>query len=168
MVPRFKGSVSRYCYSSVAVVKMATERTTRDFSTGMLSLLVGICLVAFALAMAGCATSPDVFDVNRRQAVKNSQTPEAKDYVQAFYPAIGQDLANLLKKCTSDFPAAEVDSFELVFRIDRWGEPKAVLVKPVTDLTTCVATGFWYFRFPHPDRRFEKTGLALLMPISIR
>jgi len=87
MVRCFTGSVSRYCYPSIAVVKMATERTTRDFS-----------LMAFALAMAGCATSPDVFDVNRSQAVKNPQTPEGKAYVQAFYPAIGQDLISLRRK----------------------------------------------------------------------
>ena len=147
---------------------MPSEQATQDFSARTLPLFVGFSLVAFALAMGGCASSPDVFKVNRKQAVKDSQTPEAKAYVRAFYPAIGQDLANLLKKCTSDFPAAEVDSFELVFRVDHWGEPKAVLVKPVTDMSTCVASGFWYFTFPHPDERFAKTGLAILLPIAIK
>jgi len=124
-------------------------------------------VVAFALVVVGCASSPDVFESNRRQAAKDSRTPEAKAYEQKFYPAIGQDLANLLKKCTDEFPRAEIDSFELVFRVDHWGAPKAVLVKPVTDVSSCVASGFWYFKFPHPDPRFEKTGMALLMPISI-
>jgi hypothetical protein len=118
--------------------------------------------------MVGCASAPDVFEVARKQAVKDSQTAEAKAYASAFYPAIGQDLANLLKKCTEESPGGETDSFELVFRVDHWGEPKAILVKPVTDVSTCVATGFWYFKFPQPDKRFEKTGMALLMPISIK
>jgi len=118
--------------------------------------------------LAGCASSPDVFEVNRKQAVKDSRTPEAKAYEREFYPAIGQDLANLLKKCTDEFPKGEVDSFELVFRIDHWGAPKAVLVKPMTDLSGCVATGFWYFKFPQPDERFAETGMALILPISIK
>ena len=120
------------------------------------------------MALGGCASSPDVFEQNRRQAVKDSQTPEAKAYTSTFYPAIGQDLANLLKKCTEDFPRDEAESFELVVRIDHWGEPKAVLVRPSTDVTTCVATGFWYFTFPHPDERFSETGMALLLPITIK
>src|SRR4030095_10203050 len=115
------------------------------------------------LALAsGCVSSPGVFEVHRKQAVKDSQTPEARAYEREFYPAIGQDLANLLKKCTTEFPSPEIDSFELVFKVDHWGEPKAVLVDPVTDLSSCVAAGFWYFRFPHPDERFAKTGLVLL------
>ena len=109
-----------------------------------------------------------MFETNRKQAVKDSQTPEARAYEQKFYPAIGQDLANLLKKCTDEFPGTEIDSFELVFRIDHWGAPKAVLVKPVTDVSSCVATGFWYFAFPHPHERFAETGMALLLPISIK
>ena len=121
-----------------------------------------------ALTLAGCASSPDVFEQNRRQAARDWRTPEAKAYASAFYPAIGQDLANLLKKCTADFPRDEIDTFDLVFRIDHWGEPKAVVANPVTDVSNCVAQGFWYFTFPHPDKRFEKTGMAMLMPISIR
>ena len=54
------------------------------------------------------------------------------------------------------------------FRIDHWGEPKAVLVNPVTDVSSCVAKGSWYFTFPHPGERFAKEGLAILMPISIK
>ena len=125
-------------------------------------------LVVFSLTVAGCTSSPDVFEANRKQAVRDSKTPEAQAYEREFYPAIGQDLASLLKKCTTDFPAAETKSFELVFRIDHWGAPKAVLVRPMTDLSGCVATGFWYFKFPHPDEKFAKTGMALLLPISIK
>lgn len=124
--------------------------------------------LAFAIFAGGCASSPDVFEVNRKQAVKDSRTPEAKAYEREFYPAIGQDLANLLKRCTTEFPAADGDSFELVFRIDHWGEPKAVLVKPVTHVSKCVATGFWYFTFPKPDERFAQTGMALLLPVAIK
>jgi hypothetical protein len=123
------------------------------------------CVVAL---VTGCVSSPDVFEVHRKQAVKDSRTAEARAYEREFYPAIGQDLANLLKKCTSEFPATEIDSFELVFKVDHWGEPKAVLVNPVTDVSSCVANGFWYFRFPHPAERFAKTGLVLLLPVAIR
>ena len=124
-------------------------------------------LLACLLVFTGCASSPDVFEVHRKQAVKDSRTPEARAYEREFYPAIGQDLANLLKKCTTEFPAAEINSFELVFKVDHWGEPKAVLVNPVTEVSSCVAGGFWYFSFPHPDERFAKTGLMLLLPIKI-
>jgi len=124
--------------------------------------------MVFALAIAGCASSPDVFEEHRRQAVKDARTPEARTYEREFYPAIGQDMANLLKKCTTEFPAAEIDSFEMVFRIDHWGEPKTILVRPATEVSECVAKGFWYFAFPHPDERFAKTGLVLLLPISIK
>jgi hypothetical protein len=119
------------------------------------------------LTFAGCASSTDPFSSHRRQAVKDSRTPEGRAYEQEFYPAIGPDLTNLLKKCTTEFPAKEGDSFELVFKVDHWGEPKAVLVNPVTDLSTCVASGFWYFTFPHPHAKFEKTGLVLLLPIKV-
>jgi hypothetical protein len=127
--------------------------------------------------LAGCAsppvrdlgpgTGPDLFEEHRRQALKDSQTPEAKAYEREFYPAIGQDLANLLKKCTNEFSEEEIDSFELVFRIDHWGEPKAILVDPITDLSQCVARGLWYFKFPQPDPKFTEEGLALLLPIKI-
>jgi len=126
------------------------------------------CLLACALVVAGCASSTDVFEVHRKQAVKDSRTPEALAYARDFYPAIGQDFANLLKKCTTEFPAAEVDSFELVFKVDHWGEPKAILVNPVTDVSSCVARGFWYFRFPHPAERFAKAGLVLLLPVTVK
>ena len=145
-----------------------------------------LILGASVLALAGCSTAPaptpapgpapvpaaetapNDFEAQRSQAVKDSETPEAQAYEREFYPAIGQDLANLLKKCTTEFPPDEGGSFEMVFRIDHWGEPKAVLVDPVTDLSSCVARGSWYFTYPHPDERFEKTGLAILMPISIK
>ncbi len=113
-------------------------------------------------------SSPDVFEVHRKQAVKDSRTPEARAYEREFYPAIGQDLANLLKKCTADTPDSDNVSFELVFKVDHWGEPKAILVNPVTDVSSCVAKGFWYFRFPHPSERFAKTGLVLLLPVEIK
>ena len=134
------------------------------------------------VVLAGCAASPEVpqapatvetpdapdeFEEQRKQAVEDSRTPEAKAYERDFYPAIGPDLANLLKKCTAEFPAEDVDSFEMVFKVDHWGEPKAILVNPVTDVSQCVARGFWYFEFPHPDARFEETGLVLLLPIRI-
>lgn len=127
-------------------------------------------------ALAGCVStpkvpppeeSPDVFEVHRRQAVMDSQTPEAKAYEREFYPTIGEDLTRLLQKCTAEFPATDVDSFEMVFRIDHWGEPKAILVDPVTEVSQCVARGFWYFKFPHPDPRFAEKGLVLLLPIKI-
>lgn len=121
-----------------------------------------------ALMLAGCASSPDVFTTYRRQAVKDFSTPEAQAYMQGFFPAIGADLATLLKKCTTDFPAEQTVSFELVFKVDHWGEPKAILVAPQTDVSTCVASGFFYFTFPHPAARFEKTGLVLLMPIKLK
>jgi hypothetical protein len=124
-------------------------------------------LVASLAVIAGCATSPDPFAAHRKQAMKDSRTPEGRAYEQEFFPAIGPDLADLLKKCTTEFPSKEGDSFELVFKVDHWGEPKAILVDPVTDVSTCVASGFWYFTFPHPDPRFEKTGLVLLLPIKI-
>ena len=127
-----------------------------------------LILVAFAAVIAGCASAPNDFEMQRRQAVKDSGTPEAQAYEREFYPAIGQDLANLLKKCITEFPAAGNDSFEMVFRIDHWGEPKAVLVNPVTNVSGCVAKGSWYFTFPHPGERFAKEGLAILMPISIK
>jgi hypothetical protein len=120
------------------------------------------------LVITGCASSPDVFDEHRKQAVKDSRTPEARAYQREFYPTIGQDMANLLSRCTSEFPEVETDSFELVFRVDHWGEPKAILVSPMNRVSECVATGFWYFTFPHPDERFAKTGLTLLLPIRIK
>ncbi len=129
--------------------------------------LIG-CLLASSLMLAGCATSRDVFEVHRRQALKDARTPEARAYEHDFYPAIGEDLTRLLQKCTTEFPAAGIDSFELVFKVDHWGEPKAILVNPMTQVSECVAKGFWYFIFPHPDKRFEKTGLVLLMPISFK
>ena len=126
-----------------------------------------LILLAAVLMVAGCATAPDDFEVQRKQAVKDFQTPEAQAYQRDFYPAIGADLSQLLKKCTAEFPAEPGNSFEMVFRIDHWGEPKAILVNPSTDVSHCVASGFWYFSFPHPAARFEKTGLVLLMPIRI-
>ena len=110
----------------------------------------------------------DPFEATRRQAVQDSNTTEGRAYERQFLPAIAADLARLLKKCSADFPAAADGSFELVFRVDHWGEPKAILVNPATDVSTCVASGFWYFTFPRPDEKFEKTGMALLLPISIR
>jgi len=124
-------------------------------------------MLVSALAVTACVSSPDGFEARRKQAVKDAKTPEARTYEREFYPAIGQDMANLLKKCTTEFPADQIDSFEMVFKIDHWGEPKAILVDPVTDVSTCVASGFWYFTFPHPDARFEKSGLVLLLPIKI-
>ena len=121
----------------------------------------------FGMVLAGCASSPGDFARHRKQAVKDARTPEARAYQREFYPAIGQDMANLLKRCTSEFPEEETDSFELVFRIDHWGEPKAILASPLTRVSECVAQGFWYFSFPHPDERFAKTGLTLLLPIRI-
>lgn len=59
------------------------------------------------------------------------------------------------------------DSFERVFKVNHWGEPKAILVNPSTDVSDCVASGFWYFTFPHPAPRFEKRGLVLLLPIRV-
>ncbi len=126
-----------------------------------------LILVVSVLAVAGCASAPDDFEVQRKQAVKDSRTPEARAYERDFYPVIGPDLTKLLKKCTAQFPAVQGDSFEMVFRINHWGEPKAILVNPSTDVSDCVASGFWYFSFPHPAPRFEKTGLVLLLPIKI-
>jgi hypothetical protein len=122
--------------------------------------------VGAALVLAACA-SPGPFETNRVQAVKDFRTPEGKAYQQEFYPAIGADLRNLLEKCTAEFPAKDAASFEIVFRIDHWGEPKAILVNPVTDLSSCVASGAFYFTYPHPGEKFGEQGVALLVPIKI-
>jgi hypothetical protein len=128
--------------------------------------LIG-CLLASSLMLVGCTTAPDQFEAHRRQALKDSRTPEARAYEREFYPAIGEDLTRLLQKCTAEFPAAGIDAFELVFKVDHWGEPKAILVNPMSEVSECVAKGFWYFTFPHPGERFEKTGLVLLMPVRL-
>jgi len=137
------------------------------------------CLPAAALLIAGCAAAPDApvatvpaagpdeFDVHREQAEMDSRTPEGQKYEHELIPAIGQPLADLLKKCTAEFPGAE-ESFELMFRIDRFGEPKAVLANPVTDLSECVAKGAWYFAYPRPDEKYTGLGIAVLVPIRIR
>ena len=124
--------------------------------------------------IAGCATAPhapaelDEFDVHREQALKDSSTPEGKAYGREFYPAIGQELARLLRKCTTEFPSVEGDSFDMVFRIDHFGEPKALLVRPMTEVSECVAKGAWNFTYPRPDEKFTQLGVALLVPIKIR
>jgi hypothetical protein len=112
-------------------------------------------------------SAPGEFEVHRRQAIQDSRTPEARAYEREFYPAVGEDFARLLHKCAAEFPADTLDSFELVFKVDRWGEPKAILVNPLTQVSECVAKGFWYFTFPHPDERFATSGLVLLLPIRI-
>jgi len=145
----------------------ALRRCVSRRSFPPLSRLSCACFLAFALVFSAPSAARDEFKALRKQALKNSRTAEGKAYVRELYPAIGQDLANLLKKCTGEFPVAGVDSFEMVFRIDHFGEPKAILVRPLTDLSQCVARGFWYFRFQVPDKRFAKKGLALLLPISI-
>jgi len=136
--------------------------------------------LAFAfvvLVIAGCATKRDQvdkvdqldeFDVHREQALKDSETPEGEAYGREFYPAIGQELARLLDKCSTEFPSEEGDAFEMVFRIDHFGEPKAVMVRPITEVSECVAKGAWYFTYPRPDERFSELGVALLMPITIK
>jgi|KBSSwiStaDraftv2_1062776.scaffolds.fasta_scaffold15269_7 hypothetical protein len=136
--------------------------------------------LAFAfvvLVIAGCATKRDQvdkvdqldeFDVHREQALKDSETPEGKAYEREFYPAIGQELADLLNKCSTEFPSVEGDSFEMVFRIDHFGEPKAVMVRPMTEMSECVANGAWYFTYPRPDEKFTQLGVALLVPIKIK
>jgi hypothetical protein len=136
-----------------------------------------LALAGLALVMAACATKqdkvdtvaePDEFDVHREQALKDSETPEGKAYEREFFPAIGQELADLLNKCTAEFPSAEGDSFEMVFRIDHFGEPKALMVRPLTEMSECVAKGAWYFTYPRPDERFTELGVALLVPIMIK
>jgi hypothetical protein len=145
------------------------SRTWHSFPIG--------CFLIAVLTIAGCASAPeapdvsdemDEFDVHLEQALKDSATPEGKAYESEFYPAIGQELANLLQKCTAEFPSAEGDSFDMVFRIDHFGEPKALLVKPVTELSECVAKGAWYFTYPRPDAKYTELGVALLVPITIR
>lgn len=125
-------------------------------------------MLAAALTLAGCASSPDVFTSYRKQANKDAATPEAQSYLQALLPAIGGELATLLEKCTAEFPADATSSFELVLKIDHWGEPKAALVQPNTGVSSCVAQGSFYFTFPHPAARFEKTGLVVMLPISVK
>lgn len=130
--------------------------------------------------MVGCATAPsaphspdvseelDVFEEHRAQALKDLATPEGRAYEREFHPAIGPELAKLLDKCTREFPSAQGDSFEMVFRIDHFAEPKAVLVKPTTELSECVARGAWYFVFPRPDEKYTGLGVALLVPVRIQ
>jgi len=110
----------------------------------------------------------DEFESHREQALQDSATPEGQAYEREFFPAIGQPLADLLKKCTTDFPTADGDSFEMVFRIDHFGEPKALLVRPVTEVSECVAKGAWYFAYPRPDENYSGLGVALLVPITIK
>ena len=130
--------------------------------------LIPGALAATALSLAGCASTPDVFTTYRKQAVKDSSTPEAQAYLQALLPAVGADLARLLEKCTTEFPADATSSFELVLKIDHWGEPKAALVQPNTGVSSCVAQGSFYFTYPHPAARFEKTGLVVMLPVSVK
>jgi hypothetical protein len=126
-----------------------------------------VCLFAALAVLAGCASSPDVFSTYRKQAVRDSSTPEAQTYLREFVASVGADLATLLAKCNTESAAHDTDQFELVFKVDHWGEPKAILVNPQTDVASCVASGFFYFKFPHPDARFEKTGLVLMLPIKV-
>jgi hypothetical protein len=125
-------------------------------------------VAAITSLLAACASSPDVFASYRERAVKDYRTPEAQAYVQALLPVIGADLASLLKECATEFPEDSSPSFELVFHVDHWGEPKAILVDPRTSVSACVASGVFLFAFPHPPARFEKGGLTMMLPIAIR
>jgi len=124
-------------------------------------------IAAIAVSLAACVSSPDVFTTYRERAAKDFRTPEAQAYVEALLPAVGADLAALLKRCVAEYPEDTSASFELVFNIDHWGEPKAILVGPKTAVSTCVASGFFLFSFPRPDARFEKSGLTMMLPIGL-
>lgn len=120
-----------------------------------------------ALLLAAPAFARDEFKAHRKVAVKSMKTPEGQAYLTGMLKSIGQDFANLLKRCAEAHPA-EGETIEIVLTVKREGKLTAVLVSPSNELSQCLAYGFTHFTFPDPGEGFAEKGMTVLLPIAFK
>jgi hypothetical protein len=71
------------------------------------------------------------------QAKKQASTPDGKKYEKTVFRAIGQEVANFMRACTSYVKKEELTNFNLFVRIDSNGNASESLLYPKDALSIC-------------------------------
>lgn len=130
-------------------------------------LLRFLSVTLVALLLAAPAFARDEFKAQRKLAVKSMKTPDGQVYLNGMLEAIGQDFANLLKRCADAHPA-KGETIEIVLTVKREGKLTALLVSPSNELSQCLAYGFTHFTFPDPGEEFAEKGMSVLLPVAFK
>ncbi len=99
-----------------------------------------VVLFCSAVLSAENATPPPVpFDEARKLAIKDMSTPAGSSYGRTIAGALSDALDQSLADCFEAAALARAKPLELVLVIDATGKVEAVLARPDTDRTKCVA-----------------------------
>jgi hypothetical protein len=71
-------------------------------------------------------------------AKAGAQTPDGKKFGEALGQAFGREHGTTIQGCAKDTKRPDLSDFDLLLRIDGTGVVDQALVKPSTNLATCV------------------------------
>jgi hypothetical protein len=87
-------------------------------------------------------------DVLISQTKKQLESPGAKEYEAYAAKAVGQNMANIMRACTTYSPQKEPTSFHMFIRINGNGTISESVVYPKNRLTSCFRGFMWEVKFP--------------------
>lgn len=108
-------------------------------------LLLGVFVQA-----ASSAQAPDGLAVAEAAAKANAATPGGKSYGEDLGRAFGKEHAGSVGACAKTIRRPTLTNFELFIQADRDGRVRSVLVKPETNLSTCVRDRLKAWKVPSP------------------
>jgi hypothetical protein len=91
-----------------------------------------------SLAPAGVAVGEDAVSAAEFAAKVGAEEPEGKAFGESLGQAFGRAHSATIQRCAKETKRAELSDFALLLRVDGAGLVDQALVKPVTNLATCV------------------------------
>jgi len=124
-------------------------------------------IVLFSLLAASCAAAADVFDDRVRLAGAAEADSRYRDYQTAMFQAIGAELAGAVNRCVTTTPSPDARPFALVADIDAKGRPRAIDVRPQTNVGRCIAAAYAKLPFPKPPKLKGRSSVPVVLNMSI-
>ncbi|MBI3715971.1 MAG: hypothetical protein HY255_08270 [Betaproteobacteria bacterium] len=124
-------------------------------------------IVLLWLLAGSFAAAADVFDDRVKAAGAAEADSRYRDYQTALFQAIGSDLAGAVNRCVTTTPNPDARPFALVADIDARGRPRAIDIRPQTNVGRCMAAAFAKLPFPKPPRLKGRNSVPVMLNLSI-
>ena len=111
-----------------------------------------VAVAVLSLSLASVAAAEDPVAAAESAAKAGAEEPQGKAFGEALGQAFGRVHAGTIQKCAKETKRPDLSDFSLLLRVDGDGIVDQALVKPATNLATCVQGKVVRWRTPAPPR----------------
>jgi hypothetical protein len=117
----------------------------------MRTRITGIAvLIGLAAGLSPIALSSDQTSVAEAAAKDNAATPDGRKYGETVGQAFGREHGVTVRECAKSIKRPELSDFDLFLRIEPTGGVEEVLVKPRTNISSCIQGKLARWKAPRP------------------